>query len=80
MDIYPDVLNLKKTSDNKIINFLDLCIKIVDNSCQFGISDKRNFQLKSLANWNSNLSKRIFKNIIVSQMSRIIYSNSEKHT
>jgi len=53
------------------------------NTCQVDLFDKRRefkFKEKSLANWNSNLSERIFRNIIVSQMSRINYicSNSEE--
>jgi len=82
-DIYPDVLNLKKTSNDNIINFLDLKIKIVDSTCQVGLYDKRkdfNFKVKSLANWDSNLSKKVFRNITVSQLTRInnICNNSEE--
>ena len=74
-EIYPKELVLKKTSKENTINFLDLNIKIENNSYLIGLYDKRlefNFKVNSLTYYNSNISNRIFKNIIFAQINRII--------
>ena len=81
-DIYPEILNLKKTSVHDKVNFLDLNIRIKEGDCLIGLYDKRidfNFSVKSLANWRSCLCKKVFRNILVSQFNRIknICNNEE---
>ena len=59
-EIYPKELVLKKTSKENTINFLDLNIKIENNSYLIGLYDKRqefNFKVNSLTYYTSNISK-----------------------
>jgi len=73
-DIYPEILNLKKTSVHDNVNIFDLNIRVKEDGCLIGLYDKRmdfNFRVKSLADWRSCLCKKVFRNILVSQFNRI---------
>lgn len=74
-DIYPSELTLIKTnSSNSSSDFLDLLINIESDGVKIDLFDKRNtfnFHVNRLIFWNSNLSISIYRNIIISQISRI---------
>lgn len=72
--IYPDCLNLKIAYDTcKRVNFLDLDLYIINNSLSINLYDKRNyfnFHTQTMPHWFSNLSKKVFINIIQGQTRR----------
>lgn len=72
--VYPNCLQLNKAnSHNSYVNFLDLSITIHNNNINLDVYDKRNdfnFPTISMPHWFSNLSKRIFVNIVICQFLR----------
>lgn len=73
--IYPAELQLKKTnSSTNSLQFLDIDIHITDNSANTNIYDKRNdfdFEVIRFTPWNSNISIKVFRNIIINHLHRI---------
>lgn len=74
-DFYPNELELSRTNnENCYANFLDLKINLVNGFIATDIFDKRNnynFNINYLTYWDSNVSIRLLRNIVVSQLSRI---------
>lgn len=73
-DIYPQCLTLNKTntSDDEVV-FLDLNIHIINNNLFTSLYDKKNdfkFDTLSMPHWLTNLHKKIFINILISQLFR----------
>lgn len=73
--IYPPELKLIKTNPNNFsTDFLDLFIKIETGNVTVDIYDKRdsfNFHVIKLIHWNSNISIKVYRNILISQISRL---------
>lgn len=81
--VYPSELSLKKTNlSNTECNFLDLHIKIENEENYIDLYDKRNeftFNTIFLSNWLSNISVKIHKNILISQIKRIYKYCNKKY-
>jgi hypothetical protein len=78
INIYPNSLVLKKSSNlhlDGFLDFLDLHFYFQENNLFCTLFDKRNsfnFPVVALTNWQSNINKKIFMNIIISQIYRFL--------
>lgn len=72
--IYPDCLNLNKANSNDFYaDFLDISFKILNNELILDLFDKRNsfnFFTISMPHWYTNINKKVFINVIISQLVR----------
>ena len=87
-DIYPDTLTLKRSNnDNTSANYLDLNLKIFNDTVYIDLYDKRNdfnFDILTMPHWNSNINKKVFSNVVIGQFLRYfkicsLRKNASKH-
>lgn len=82
--IYPKQLTLKNTNSClQLADFLDINLKIHNGKIYTSVFDKRNsfkFYCVTVTHWTSNISKKVFKNIIIAQSLRYFrICNSKKN-
>ncbi len=69
-NFYPTNLKLIETPHNVdgSINFLAVNFKCIDNKVMYKIFNKRNeykFKINHIANWQSNIHKNVFRNLLI---------------